>query len=123
MIAWKGGRESSRAVNDALPLLARAGQVSVVTITAAADYGSGDEESCQKICAYLARHGVNAVQEQIISTPSFPIGDLLLNHACEAKMDLVIMGAYAQSRRGAFMLSPVARHMMSHMTVPIFFSH
>lgn len=123
MIAWKSGRESTRAANDAMPILKKSRHVSVVTITPAGNYDNNDEENAVKICSHLSRHGVNAGHEQIQSSSSITIGDLLLNHACEQKMDLLVMGAFAQTRRGVFMLSPVAKHLMNYMTVPILISH
>jgi nucleotide-binding universal stress UspA family protein len=51
------------------------------------------------------------------------VGDVLLNSACENKMDLLVMGAFAPTRRGAYMLGPVAKHLMNHMTVPVLISH
>ena len=123
MIAWKSGRELSRAANDAMPILEKSRHVSVVTVSTSGGYDNSDEENAGKICSHLSQHGVNASHEQIRSGSSITIGDLLLNHACEQKMDLLVMGAYAQTRRGVFMLSPVAKHLMNYMTVPVLISH
>jgi len=123
MIAWKSGREAVRAANDALPILEKASLVSVVTITPAGSNDSSDADNAMSICAHLGRHAVDASHEQIQASSSMSIGDLLLNHACEQKIDLLVMGAYAQSRRGVFMHSPVARHLLNFMTVPILISH
>lgn len=123
MIAWKSGRESTRSTNDALPILKKSSNVSVVTINTPGATDNSDRENAEKICAHLSRHSVNASHEQILTNSGMSIGDLLLNHACEHKMDLLVMGAYAQTRRGVFMLSPVARHLMNYMTVPILISH
>ncbi len=123
MVAWKAGRESSRTLHDAIPFLADATHVSLVTVGSQDGHDQGAESDIPKITAYLARHKISAVHDKILSTASFPVGDALLNNACEQKMDLIVMGGYAASRRGAFMLGPVARHLMNHMTVPVFMSH
>jgi nucleotide-binding universal stress UspA family protein len=123
MIAWKSGREAVRAVNDALPLLEKADSVSVVTISQAGRPDGSDAENALNICTHLVRHAVQATHDHIHASTSMSIGDMLLNHACEQKMDLLVMGAYAQSRRGVFMHSPVARHLLNFMTVPILISH
>jgi len=123
MIAWKSGRESVRATNDALPILEKAGHVSVVTISPAGSPDNSDADNVIKICTHLGRHSVKATHEHIHASSSMSIGDMLLNHACEQKMDMLVMGAYAQSRRGVFMHSPVARHLLNFMTVPILISH
>jgi len=123
MVAWKAGRESSRTLHDALPVLKKAAQVCLVTVGSPDERDSDAEQDIQKVSAYLASHQISATHDRILSPPRFPVGDALLNYACEQKMDLIVMGAYAASRRGAFMLGPVARHLMNHMTLPVFMSH
>jgi len=123
MIAWKSGKEASRSVNDAMPILKKAQQVSVVTICPFRDDSDIGLENVRKICSYLALHQVTVEQEQIFASSAITVGDLLLNHVFEQKMDLLVMGGYVASRSGGFVLSPVAKHLMNHMTVPILISH
>jgi len=123
MIAWKAGRESVRAINDAMPILEKAGNVSVMTISSSETSTNRDAEYAPGICSHLGRHSINATHEHILSSSGISIGDVLLNHACEHRISLLVMGAFAQSRRGAYMLGPVARHLLNFMTVPILISH
>jgi len=123
MVAWKAGRESSRTLFDALPFLKKSEHLSIVTVTSTTRPEDGAEAGMQKLNAYLSRHGIQSTHDQILTNSSFPVGDTLLNHACEQKMDLLVMGGFASSRRGDFMLGPVARHLMNHMTVPVLISH
>jgi nucleotide-binding universal stress UspA family protein len=123
MVAWKAGRESARAVNDAMPFLERARHVSIVTVGNSEVPDSAAERAGRQLCAYLACHRIAARLEHIFAASGFPIGDLLLNHACDQKMDLLVTGAFGQSRRGAFMLGPVAGHLLNHMTLPLLISH
>ena len=123
MIAWRAGRESSRIVNDAMPILEKARFVSVVTVSTQGTNDEKAENDALKLCEYLACHGIAAHNDQILTSASFPVGDALLNHACEQKMDLLATGAFAPNRRGVFALGPVARHLMNHMTLPVLISH
>jgi nucleotide-binding universal stress UspA family protein len=123
MIAWRAGRESSRIVNDAMSILEKARHVSVVTVSTQGTNDDKAENDVLKLCDYLACHGITATHDQILTSASFPIGDVLLNHACEQKMDLLAMGAFAPNRRGVFAMGPIARHLMSHMTLPVLISH
>jgi nucleotide-binding universal stress UspA family protein len=123
MVAWKAGRESSRTLHDALPFLKSAAHVSLVTVGSSERYSDGTDSDIQKITSYLSKHQIQAAHDSIPAPASAPVGDTLLNHACEQKMDLVVMGGYAVSRRGAFMLGPIARHIMNNMTAPVFMSH
>lgn len=123
MVGWREGREAVRALNDALPLLEKAKHVSIVSVGSTVVQADESKGMGQQICDHLALHGVAAVHEQIPAPAGLPVGDLLLNFACEQKMDLLVMGGYAQTRRGAFVLGPVAGHLLNHMTLPILLSH
>ena len=123
MVAWKAGRESVRAVNDAMAFLKKGSHVSVVSVCTSELPDNTVETAGRRICDHLAHHEVKAVHEQLLAPAGFPVGDLLLNHACEQKMDLLVMGGYAQTRRGAYMFGPVAKHLLSHMTLPVLLSH
>ncbi len=119
MIAWKGGRESIRAVNDALPHLQKAQKVAIVECNKADDI---DYTSIESIKDFLLKHEIIAAVEVII-TGNFPIGDMLLNNICEKNIDLLVMGAFAPNRRGRLELSPVAKHLLEHLTAPVLMSH
>jgi len=123
MVGWKAGRESVRALNDAMPFLEQASHVSIVTASGSGTASDAPDIAGRQITSHLARHQVTAQQEELFAPSGFPIGDLLLNHACDQKMDLLVMGGYAQTRRGAYVIGPVAAHLLSHMTLPVLISH
>lgn len=120
MVAWFAGRESARALHDALPFLKNAQNVSLVRIGAATGE-CGDGVPGANLCDYLSHHGIRAKMDNIIAEVS--VGDILLNHAWENGSDLLVMGAYSRTKRGTLALSPVAKNALKHMTVPVFFSH
>ena len=64
----------------------------------------------------------NARTEQVFAG-DFTVGDTILNLACEKTVDLLVMGAYVHSRRGTLTLSPVANHILRHLTMPVLMSH
>lgn len=118
MLAWKAGRESTRAANDALPLLKKASEVHVVEVNPPTP---GTPQAGQ-LCAHLELHGVAARPEHII-VEEISVGDALLNRISDEGDDLLIMGAYAHTRFGSLTLGDVARHILKHMTVPVLMSH
>ena len=118
MLAWKAGRESTRAANDALPFLKKADEVRVVEVSSLAP-GMAQAEL---LCAHLALHGVAARPEHIAAA-DISIGDALLNRISVEGDDLLVMGAYAHTRLGSLTLGDVARHILRHMTVPVLMSH
>ncbi len=119
MIAWRGGRESIRAVNDALPHLQKAQKVAIVECKKADEIYDASIESIKD---FLLKHEIIATVDVII-TGNFPIGDMLLNNVCEKNIDLLVMGAFAPTRRGKLELSPVAKHLLEHLTAPVLMSH
>ncbi len=119
MVAWKAGRESVRALNDALPFLEKTPNI---TITEIQTTETNEYNSLENVQRFLAKHAIKSSTE-IINSGSFPIGDMLLNNVCEKQIDLLIMGALAPGRRGSLELSVVARHILKHLTVPLLLSH
>jgi nucleotide-binding universal stress UspA family protein len=121
MIAWKTGRESVRSVNDALPCLRKARYVSIIQVSTEATSPENDPHLSQ-IRDYLAQHNVTAQTDQICPG-NLAVGDVLLNLTCENTIDLLVIGAYAYTRRGTPALSPIARHVLKHLAVPVLMSH
>lgn len=122
LVAWNARREAVRAVNDALPILQQAASVVVLAANPpAGDAGEGDIPSAD-ICHHLARHGVQAEARSAIST-DIDVGNLLLSSASDLGADLIVMGAYGHSRLRETVLGGVTRHLLHHMTVPVFISH
>lgn len=118
LVAWHAGRESSRALNDALPILKRADQVHIFEVNPT----DQEREDLELLCAHLADHSVTARAETSIVT-ELGIGDVLLNRVADGGNDLLVMGAYAYTHFGTYVLGDVARHILRHMTVPVIMSH
>ena len=119
MIAWKTGRESVRSLNDALPHLQKAQNITVTEIQTSE---TGKTHSLDNVQNFLRKHAIQSSTETI-NSGNFPIGDMLLNNVCEKQIDLLIMGGFAPNRRGTLELSAVARHILKHLTVPLLISH
>ena len=122
MVAWDGGRESVRAVNDALPLLAGAESVEVVSVNPEERSAKHGDIPGADICLHLARHGVNA-QAQHIAASDVDVGNLLLSRVADVGADLLVMGAYGHSRWREIVLGGATQQVLSEMTVPVLMSH
>lgn len=120
MVAWKPGRESVRALNDAMPFMLNACKVSVLSVISSQLGDGANAESCARICTYLSHHDISAKADQIMAG-DIPVGDVFLNHAWEKGCDLLVMGAYSHNPREP--LGPVAAHVLSCMTMPVLISH
>jgi nucleotide-binding universal stress UspA family protein len=119
LIAWNGSREAVRAVNDALPLLQSADVVKVVAVNPPA--AEGDIPTAD-ICQHLARHDIKAEGSQI-TAKDIDIGNILLSHAADQNIDLMVLGAYGHTRLRESVLGGVTKQLLAHMTVPVLMSH
>jgi nucleotide-binding universal stress UspA family protein len=122
LVAWDGGREASRAIADAMPILARARQVTVMSIHAGAEEHAADGASRSRLAAYLRSHGIDA-QIHHDDIAHISVGDFLLSRAADLGIDLIVMGAYAHSRFRELVLGGVTRTVLQSMTVPVLMSH
>jgi nucleotide-binding universal stress UspA family protein len=120
LVAWDGGREVARAINDALPFLKAADKVAVLVINP--DQGDHGPEPGADISLHLARHGVRA-EAQHLTADDLSIGNALLSRLVDLDIDLLVMGAYGHSRLREWILGGVTKEIFEQMTVPVLMSH
>ena len=122
LIAWDGTREASRALHDALPLIALAEAVWVMTVRPR-DANSDDRgPSLDRVVRHLQRHSIAATTEESIGG-DVPTAELLLSRASDMGADLLVAGAYHHSQLREAIIGGVSRDLLDHMTVPILMSH
>lgn len=122
LVGWNASREASRAVHDALPLLAGAELVTIAAVNPRRGLGAHGDEPGADIARHLARHGVT-VQVEHSTAPEIGAGDILLNRAADLSADLLVVGAYGHSRLREMFLGGVTRTLLQQMTVPVLLSH
>jgi nucleotide-binding universal stress UspA family protein len=120
VIGWKDVREARRAVYDALPLLHEAKQVRIVEITDACG-GARAQRRLDDVAQYLIRHRVAA--DTRVLTLADDVGTGLMRVAQEAGADLIVAGAYGQSRLGEWVFGGATRTLLSGSPVCCLFSH
>jgi nucleotide-binding universal stress UspA family protein len=112
-VAWNASREAARAVTGALPLLAGAEAVHVLT-------GVEDEVeagTAEALVGYLAWHGIAASPVAIAG------GGAILSGAAGVGADLLVMGAYGHSRLREFILGGATRHVLAEAKLPVLAAH
>jgi len=122
LVAWNGSREAARAVNDAMPLLQGASQVTVLAVNPTETRDPLGDLPGADISLHFARHDVKVEAAQIIAD-DIQVGDMLLSRISDGGFDLVVMGAYGRSRLRELVMGGASRHLLHHMTVPIFMAH
>jgi nucleotide-binding universal stress UspA family protein len=95
VVAWKDTREARRAVADAMPFLAAAKKVAVVTVEEEAVHDA--KTSAADVVRFLSRHGVSA-SPVVIDVGARQAVDALEETAAEFGADLIVTGGYGHSR-------------------------
>lgn len=119
IVAWKAGRASARAVNDALPFLLNAEEVLVLSIQ---DPGEQHRVEDVGLRVNLERHAIR-VKEAHIVMKTIPVANLLMDYAWEHSCDLIVMGVYVQKSRWKYDLGPVAKDFFDRMTLPVLMAY
>jgi nucleotide-binding universal stress UspA family protein len=121
MVAWDGRREASRAANEAMPMLKKADDVSVIIVGDDAPSAHGGEPGAD-LALHLARHDLQ-VNIKRIGDAGIDIGNALLSHASDMEADLLVMGGYGHSRFRQFVFGGTTNSILSSMTVPVLMAH
>ena len=96
LVAWKDTAEARRAVSDALPLLRKASEVTIVEIVEDEADRAAAQLRVEDVAAWLSRHGVQASQQ--VPGPFSDAATQLERVASDVGAGVVIAGAYGHSR-------------------------
>ena len=114
-VAWKPTPQAARALAFALPLLARAAAVTVLTVEETEDQ-PGDLDS---VVAYLGEHGIKAEGQHLPGKGGAAAA--VLRAAEDAS--LIVMGAYGRSRIGEWVFGGFTRSLIHESPVPLLMAH
>jgi nucleotide-binding universal stress UspA family protein len=122
LVAWNASRAATRAVNDALPLLQQAKQVTVLAINPRGGVSGEGAVPGADLALHLSRHGVKA-EAAWLKAADVEVGAMLLSRASDFQADLIVMGGYGHSRLREIVLGGATREILQTMTVPTLMSH
>ncbi len=114
VIGWNRSVHAGRALFAAMPFLALAERIKIVTVTTGAKRGPSHLD----IARNLAWHGINA-QIREIAPDQRPVGEVLLSEAADFGADLLVMGAYSDSRMRERIVGGVTRQILSRAELPV----
>lgn len=117
LIAWNCSTETARTVALAMPVLARAARVTVLTVVGGTVPGPTGAE----LTAHLRANGIPAV-EMTVSPVRTP-GEEMLEQARKLRCDLIIKGAYTQSRLRQMIFGGATSHILNATETPVFMAH
>jgi nucleotide-binding universal stress UspA family protein len=118
LIHWNRSTETARAVAFALPLLAKAKRVQFLFVEGSSAAGP----SAREAVGHLAAHGITATEKTVEAKSRNP-GDVILAEAKAFGADLLIKGAYTQSRLRQMIFGGATSHILAKAELPVFFAH
>ena len=120
IVAWDFSRAATRAVSDAIPILEKAREVYILTVTN--EKAIPGRRSSSELAKNLSRHGIDVIVEEV-DAAGRAIGDVLAAQIESRRTDLLVMGAYGHSRFREFILGGATRSILTKPPIPVLLSH
>jgi nucleotide-binding universal stress UspA family protein len=118
LIAWNCSTEQARATAFAMPLLRLAERVTVLTVEGVTVAGPSGAEMARSL-------KLNGIAAEPITLPAGKraAGEMILAKADELGCDLIVKGAYTQSRLRQMIFGGTTRHILAHAKLPVLMAH
>jgi nucleotide-binding universal stress UspA family protein len=117
VIAWKDTVEAVHALAAAMPFLAAAKRVELISVLEHAN----QDETPAMMADYLERAGIK-VELATLAVHGQDVGEVLVE-ASSGEDRLLVMGAYGHWRWREYVLGGATRHVMHNTKVPVLMSH
>jgi nucleotide-binding universal stress UspA family protein len=118
LVAWNCSTEQARTTADAMPLLRLAQRVTICTVEGATVAGPSGEQMARG----LRLNGI-ACETMTIKPGKRGAGEVLLAKADELGCDLIIKGAYTQSRLRQMIFGGTTRYVLANAKLPVLMAH
>lgn len=112
-IAWEASPEAARTIAVSIQALTEAEQVTVLDAKLPQPLPLESAELVDR----LRWHGVEA-KVHSFEVSSTEVGRAFLEHAAQVGADMLVKGAYSQSRLRQMVLGGRTRHILNHATIP-----
>lgn len=116
-IGWNGSTETARLIGQSLELMRAAATVHVISVENWMVPGPDGKA----LASYLRCHGINAVNTDVADNGG-PSASILAT-VSELKVDLLLKGAYTQSRLRQMIFGGATSEIIADATMPVLFAH
>jgi nucleotide-binding universal stress UspA family protein len=123
LVAWKDTPEARRALADALPILRKARDVTVLAIPEGDDDRPAAVAGVTDVTAWLARHGVTAIARVSEAARNETVAGQLEKIAGDVGASLIVAGAYGHSRFRELILGGVTQYLVTQSARCVLLSH
>jgi len=115
LIAWNCSTEQARAIALAMPLLQKADRITILTVIG----GTGvPGPSAEQLIRHLQRNGITA-KPMRVELDGRNTGEAILASAQSLGCDLLIKGAYTQSRLRQWIFGGATQHVLANAALPV----
>jgi nucleotide-binding universal stress UspA family protein len=118
VIAWNASTETARCVAMAMPLFRRAESIEVISV----DGAMVDGPSSAELAVSLRRRGLKVTARHLPAGNKAP-GPTIIEAAQASGADMIVKGAYTQSRLRQMIFGGLTRHLILSSPIPVLFSH
>jgi nucleotide-binding universal stress UspA family protein len=118
VIPWNRSTETARVVLGSMPLLAKARRVIVLELE---DWGVPGPSGTELVRS-LRMRGI-AAEAVMAADPSNRPGETILSEAQSLGCDLLVKGAYTQSRLRQMFFGGATSHILGNTTIPVLMAH
>jgi nucleotide-binding universal stress UspA family protein len=115
LIAWNRSTEQARATALAMPLLQKADRVTVLTVIGGTEVSG---PSAEQLTQYLRRNRIGAELKKA-ELDGRNTGETILATAQSLGCDLLIKGAYTQSRLRQMIFGGATQHVLDNAMIPV----
>jgi nucleotide-binding universal stress UspA family protein len=119
LVHWNASTETARVVNDALRLLRLAERVTLLSVEG--NMVPGPEAA--DMVSYLSAHGIKATDAHVRPESRSRAGEAILREARRIGADLILKGAYTQSRLKQMIFGGATQHILQAADIPVILSH
>jgi nucleotide-binding universal stress UspA family protein len=114
-VKWNCSTEQARAIALAMPLLQKADRITVLTVIGGTGVAG---PSAEQLIRYLQRNGIVAEAKRV-ELDSKSTGEAILATAQSLGCDLLIKGAYTQSRLRQWIFGGATQHVLENAALPV----
>jgi nucleotide-binding universal stress UspA family protein len=118
VIHWNASTETARCILFALPILRKAKRVLLLSVEGHIVPGP----SAKDALGHLEVNGIVATEKTVVPRSGRP-GEAILAEAKAQGADLLIKGAYTQSRLRQMIFGGATSHILAAAELPVFFAH
>jgi nucleotide-binding universal stress UspA family protein len=118
VIAWNGSTETARTIALALPFLAQAKEVVVLSV----EDGMVPGPSGAEIARYLHRNDI-AAAAKTVHRGERAVGAAILAESASLGADLLLKGAYTNSRLRQMIFGGATSHILAYAQIPVIMAH